>query len=102
MEVKSPHPNFKFCHSVAPKSKEFTMTSEIQNEACKNQLFSRIQMIWCASFTEKNRRYDLEVMNNGEAEVSVFENNILEKRLRLQTAPDKWDIDVAKSLNLIS
>lgn len=83
----------------------FEFIKNLENEVLENirkrQSSKKIQMIWCASFAEKTRRYDLEVMNNGEAEVSVFENNILEKRIRLQTAPEKWDIDVAKSLNLI-
>lgn len=83
---------------------DFGLIKRLEKEALddirKKQSSKKIQMVWCASFTEKNRRYDLEVMNNGEGEVSVFENNILEKRLRLQTAPDKWDLDVAKSLHL--
>lgn len=61
----------------------------------------KVQMIWCASFENGNRRYDLEVMNNGEAEVIIFENYSFKNRIRLQLAPDKWDLDIAKSLNIL-
>lgn len=76
------------------------LENEVLEDIRKKKSSKKIQLVWCASFAEKNRRYDLEVMNNDEAEIKVFEDNILEKRLRLQNAPEKWDIDVAKSLNL--
>ena len=74
---------------------------EVLEDIRKKQSSKKIQMIWCASFSEKNRRYDLDAFNNGEAEVSVYENNVLEGRIRLQNVPDRWDIGVAKCLNLI-
>ena len=113
MEATSETRKIKASDNLLPRLKlitytfmivDFGLIKRLEKEALedirKRQSSKRVQMVWCASFSEKNRRYDLEVMNNGEAEVRVFENSVFEKRVRLQITPDKWDIDVAKSLNL--
>ncbi|MCA0373896.1 MAG: hypothetical protein LCH83_13720 [Proteobacteria bacterium] len=113
METTSETRKIKASDNLLPRLKLITYTFMIVDfglikqleiqvlEEIRKKKTSRVQMIWCASFTEKNLRYDLQVFNNDEAEVTIYENDKVKKHVRLSDAPDKWDIDVVRKLNLL-